>query len=1018
MEMVNSFKRYLKAIVPHIVYKSVRDAEKYETPESRFSGDEYIGAVLKTDDWLVVRPETLTVEILNAAGIYDKDLIDQIWTNTYLVPLEKRTKVLELRRKAIIDSYEEKNNYYRMLAGLPDVDAEFIYPDPNELIAFGFTGNSVEDYESDNLENMTPLHRLPQTILNAMDDSGYLKEIYDNYINDTGYNAEYVKYLGRRRIPIEQARMADHFELLYVPRPDNANRFNRDFVMYYEEARHYMLGQVYNFHYSASFPYYESYIGFFILVMAIQRMVDSMFEVMVDRDFYDLETCRMFLEAYGVPFVDMFTFRQQKTLVKNLNILIMNKCTSQVMYDILGLLEYDDYDLTKYLLVKQHKTVQMNAESEPVPIFIYRTVLDEDGNATYELDKTKSYEYYFVGVPMNETDINLVEQTDANAHSYESVTVPDSLWIEDRELVERLQDAEINYTETKYTNVAITIRMQEMMFEHVYLQKMLCDKANETSNIMVDLSLINNSKVSLFELEIMLICILCRYYNMEPDLLTSPSKTLAVLGFNFDEDLEAIKDEIRNNPDLYSPKLLKYIDNIYFRTASNVNEMYRNVKELSRLLIEVMQLTQDERVYHANKKLYNTLLITDVHNEVFNLPDGSTPDTYMDWLKAYDYPIYEYIDALDRDSCVDKINYIATKMSTLFADTEYLQYLNPIDTTVINGIIRILRWFKSYTIEIKEMEVVYLFDSKYYNLMKMMSRIWLHAVLCVRELDIGYHEWIQAMSAAMKVKETRNKLFEILRMSGHMSMSELNNRFKDAFKLIGKLTLRDLMIGAYGDTIVYLEGTGFMGLDEDGSFIETVDMEGNGIIRDNLDKDGNLVMHEGINNMDASAKIYDTMSPYYADTMSVGTKHAKFVENKPLKEVINSTSATTHIQETNNKLDDKNRVRFLDTKGVIRETIFSNYSDVIMFRADTESLTGNRSFLSSIESAHGDMVIKDNSHIMKDKCIILGDGTIVDRRSAIEWYVDALLSHCDMTIKEKMAMTDTRRPLQFIVHDE
>ena len=39
------------------------------------------------------------------------------------------------------------------------------------------------------------------------------------------------------------------------------------------------------------------------MVMALQRMVDSMFEVMVDRDFYDVETCRMFLEAYGVPFV-------------------------------------------------------------------------------------------------------------------------------------------------------------------------------------------------------------------------------------------------------------------------------------------------------------------------------------------------------------------------------------------------------------------------------------------------------------------------------------------------------------------------------------------------------------------------------------------------------------------------------------------------------------------------------------------------------------------------------------------
>ena len=51
------------------------------------------------------------------------------------------------------------------------------------------------------------------------------------------------------------------------------------------------------------------------MVMAIQRMVDSMFEVMVDRDFYDVETCRMFLEAYGVPFVEEFILRSPRYLM-------------------------------------------------------------------------------------------------------------------------------------------------------------------------------------------------------------------------------------------------------------------------------------------------------------------------------------------------------------------------------------------------------------------------------------------------------------------------------------------------------------------------------------------------------------------------------------------------------------------------------------------------------------------------------------------------------------------------------
>lgn len=862
MEMVNSLKRYIKAIIPHIVFKSSREAEKYETHESRVAGDEYIGARLQTDDRFVARGETLTEGILNQAGIYDREEIKAIQSDTLTISEELHQRLVKLRRKYIIDNYEEKNNYYRMLAGLPELDAVSIYLDPRELKDYGFTKDAQEDFDNSNWDKCTPLHKLPQTVLNAMESTGYLDELYKFYENDDTYNAGYIKYLGLRRIDIVQARMAGHYELLYVPRPLNANRFNRDFIFYYEEARQYFLNQIYNFHYSARFNYYEGYIGFFIMVMAIQRMVDSMFEVMVDRDFYDVETCRMFLEAYGVPFVEEFTFRQQKILVKNLNILIMNKCTSQVLYDILSVLEYDKYDLTKYLLVKQHKMAQETADDEPKPIFIYRTVLDEYGNASYELDKTKSYDYYFVGVPMDEMDIKLVEQTDVDAHDYDKVTVPDALWIEDEELVEKLQEAEINYVETKYTNIAITLRMQEILFEHVYLQKMLCDKSYETSKIMVDLAMISATPVSLFEVEIILICITCKYYGMIPDLISTPSKALAVLGFNFDADLEAIKEEITSNPRIYSQSVIKYIQNIQFNTVEDVNEMYANVKALSKMLIEIMQNTQNPVVYHAHKKLYTALLVTDVHNEVFNLPDGTTPETYMDWLEVYDPLVFEYINGLEQKDCVDKINYIATKMATWFEDTQYMHYLEPIDMTIIQGIIRILRWFKSYTIEIKEMEVIYLFDSRYYNAMKMMSRLWFHANMTIREIDIGYHDWIEACTAAMKIEETRNKLFEFLRASAQMSLSELDDRMRDAIHLVAKLRLSDVMVGNYADSLKIIS-RGRLDKAEHGELTEHVRTESSIYARDKNAKLVDCLWYSDGGKM----TIDEHMLPVYVDSL-------------------------------------------------------------------------------------------------------------------------------------------------------
>ena len=930
MEMVNSFKRYLRAIVPKIVIKSAREAEKYETEQSRLAGDEYIGARLQTDSWLMIRSEALSDKVLNAVGIYDKELISKIKADSFLIPEDKRDKVVELRRKEIIENYVEQNNYYRMLAGLPDIGADNIYIDPDDLAEYGYTKDKKEDYENGDISKLTPVHLLPQSVLNAMDSSGYLQELYDSYVEDRVYNPEYIKYMGYRKIDILQSRTAGHFELLYVPRPDNANRFNRDFNLYYEEARQYFLNQLYNFNYSFTYDYYEAYMGFFILNMAIQRMVDSMFEVMIERDFYDLETCRMFLDAYGVPWVDMLTLHQQKTLVKNLNILIMEKCTSQVLYDILGLIEYDNYDLTKYLLVKQHKTAQLNDEEEPRPIFIYRTILDEEGNASYELDKSMTYDYYFVGVPMNETDIKLAQITDANSHSYDEVTVPDELWYEDRELVQKLQDAEINYVETKYTNIAVTLRMQEVMFEHIYLQKMLCDKGNETSKIKLDVSLISPTPVSLLELEVMLICMMCKYNHMKPNLLTSPSQSLAVLGFNFDADLEAIKAEItsKEGKRIYSQKLVNYIKDIQFRTASDVNEMYNNVKMLHKLLVETMQTTASEVVYHAHKKLYMALFITDVHNEVFKLSDGSIPTTYMDWLKENDFYMYSYIDELDSEACVDKINYITTKMSTMFADTEYLKYLNPIDMTVMNGIIRLLRWFKSYTIEIKEMEVVYLFDSKYYNLMKMMSRMWFHQHEVVRELDIGYHEWVQSCTQLLMNKEFRGKFFDILRVSEHMSYKEMTGLMYDAFHLYANLSLRDYMSGWFSDILVCFEGSGYMEFSEYASILSESTKAYDNIYINEQHEDTTLAKDAMIRLGDGTMVTRDIMNRDYADHILIGTKSAKFTESGKLIESINSSTANYGLSDIM-KLSDK-PVRTENGTMKLRDYIIQRYADTVV----------------------------------------------------------------------------------------
>lgn len=729
--MLNSFKKYLLTTVPKLVIKNNYLAELNETQESRFAGDQYVIAKLKIDTFQ--SHSSFSKKVLLLSGLTDLSEIDKMEHDKELIPLKWREAVLEAQRTVVISEYEELNDYYRMIAGLPAIGQDPI------LIPVDFLENEYGyiQPEEDKLNGIIslPLHLLDQAYLNAMEIDGVLKMYHKAYPDH-----DYIPYLGERKIDIATARRAEHFSLLYVPRLDQAYRFYRDFIFYYEECREYFMNVVYNFNYRNIYDYYDGFIGFMILHMTIQRMISSLFKVLVDRDFYDLETVRVFLASYSIPFVELFTMNQQKLLVKNLNILLRRKASTRVFYDILELLGYNNFDLLKYVLVKQHIMIQKDDESLPKPVFIYKSYVDELGNPILILDYSSMYQYYFVGVEMDETDIRIPHEGDSTAYSYDELTEGDSTWIKDNELAQALDDITMNYIETKYAKVRLTIRIQEMMFELVYLGRMLLDKKHDTSKIFIDIPLITSAPASLYHIQLLLICLMCKRLGMQSTLLSSPSQILYVYGFDFTDDLNKIKKDIAANKKLQGSEVSKYLETIIMRTPQDVNRMYGNIKGLYKFLEKAMQLTTDPDVYHAYKKLYDTLMIMEYESEVYAV-NGVIPKTYLEVLEHENYALYDFITNLKAsEDCIDYINYIATKLTTLLDNTEYLSYLNPVDTYIVEGILKILRAFKSFTLDIKGMETIYLFDSRLQNMIKMMDKGWMKVDLKTGDEFVRYSD--------------------------------------------------------------------------------------------------------------------------------------------------------------------------------------------------------------------------------------------------------------------------------------
>lgn len=808
MEMVNSFKRYLVATLPYVVIKNAVEANAYETLESSKAADLYISASLGSDAFMSYYQ--YPVDVLYRSGMIDESLIRKAVQDKDYIPVENRDQVVKQMRRWVIDGYVERNPYYRKLSGQPKIGQESIYVPLEELHRHGY-------YPDDDV--VPPLHEIPIDIIISMEGTNYLYELAEQYPDH-----EYIPYLGVRKVDIVRARRAQHFELLYFPKQDAAYRFYRDFISCYDESRAYFMTVVFNYDYVNMIDYYNEWIGFMILHMTIQKMLTTMFKVLADRDFYDLDTIRLFLESYQIPYVDIFTMAQQKMLVKNLNMLLRKKGNTQVLYDILGLLGYDNFEVLKYMLVKQHKLCQENDEAPLKPVFVYRTMVADDGTPYIELDSSQMYDYYFVGIPMDEIDpVIPSEKTDGVVYEYDEFTREDPTWIRDDVLVRTLDDLQKNYIETKYANININFKMQEITFELVYLAGLIIDKKVMTDKILMQFALFTEKPVSLYDIQIMLICLICKRNQMEPDILKNPSQILYIDGFNFDVDIDQIKKDVMARPDLFDPDIVEYLRVIQFNRPKDVNDMYVVVKRLQQFLTDAMQTTQSIDAYHAYRHLYNTLLITKYQEEIYRLGDGTMPDQFTEILKDENPDLYEFYEKIESDKeCIDHINYIATKLSAIMEDTEFLSYLNPVDVYVVEAILTILRAFKSLTIDIRSIDVIYIFDSRLHNMMRMIDRAYIHGAMRPQEHDAPYQDFPMLFSATFHHIEERHSYYddrsymssvimdsehELLMYDSEQISSYIYPKettmaipFNDSFNMDGRIVAKETE-GIYGDRV-------------------------------------------------------------------------------------------------------------------------------------------------------------------------------------------------------------------------
>lgn len=770
----------LKKLILSCVIKYDNIGRKNETAESKRNFDYYYIAVNKVDTFDSYR--SFPEEVLVRAGINDRNLLLDCMDDKFLIPFEYKSKVLEENRKYIIENFEETNNYYRMLLGLPDTDDhDYIYLDKETCKKYKVREeipiHKYDDYEINNLSQIIP-------------------NIKKNYPDK-----KYLDYLGSNKVNLMRARTAKNFDIIRIDLNFHQVLL-KSFINTYEMAREYFTSVIYIKEKNTKDELYDNFIALNIMFMTIQRMFVNTFKIGVERDFYDIDSIKKVFKAYGIPFFETLPVDYQRLIMKKLNILLRAKSTDKCLYDIVDILLPNRAKLYEYFLMKEQKY-----DENDIPMEVYKEVEDIDENIVYREDAFNMYDIYFQTVDIKEVGVNMSLENRPNRQDYFDVIEDDSQWWHDDDLIQELDEREFNYIETKYLGINVMYHLTQMMFESVYFVNMLADKKNDYHRpqdgfyLTINLSRISNRPVSIFDSVILLCALMCKKRNFTGNIINSGTKILSVMGFDFKENFANIREDIKKNHRIIDQKILNFLDLTRIESKEDINTLYNNMVQLAEFCVEGMNSTDDVKVYHAYKYLYDALMIKKYNTDILVKSDGNVASTYLDYLEDQNPELANFVHNCTSRECGIYIEHILGTLNELIPDLEYLTTINGTDNVLVEALVKLILFFKSYTVDLKDINVLYIMDSRRYNMIKLVKDLTMIIEMHPKERLAYYIDSINQLKLEIFYDEFIEPLEQIVLYAKSLKKDKILIDNVDRILKIANMIYQEVLFIVYSDII-------------------------------------------------------------------------------------------------------------------------------------------------------------------------------------------------------------------------
>lgn len=476
---------YCKQILKGIVVKNDVLANKSETEQSLQHGEMFI--LQYEDDLIPFDHYPFTLEILEAFG-YSEQAAKSYLLDRNNIPEEDREDLTIFANKWFSDRFEEENDYYRSMMGLPPFDTGeeyYIYINDLDIPA---KYNKEIDYS-------IPLHEQPNDIINLLYAYGVIDELRKTYPG-SAYN--YMNFLGDKKLDLYKLRTAGKWDILYMP---NVYYLVEDrFTEIYNTNKEIFLNRHYQEFYASNSDYYDQEMIILLLAQCFGDLISEIPEWYIRRDIFDIRSCEYFLTSYGVTFFEEIPLKYQIKLVKNVNKLIKYKSSNKNIDDIIDIFN-GDVEVYKYWLYKKRK-------------------VDSEGNYTQGDTNRDLYELEFIASDKDESYDDYIKDKIFRT-PYDDITYADKYW--DGENTHSLEydkhlDLPFTIEGTKYMSIEYAPSFTDYSTQIEYFLGMILDSQINFDDIRIPVPSIDEFvtfRVS--DLFLMLVILTNLFYKVEED---------------------------------------------------------------------------------------------------------------------------------------------------------------------------------------------------------------------------------------------------------------------------------------------------------------------------------------------------------------------------------------------------------------------------------------------------------------------------------------------------------------------